>query len=98
MPGLADTTDTAPWEAAVAVRFYAGSAVPLEASTEVGGGEEMSVVVSLPAGKTDTTTFFMRPSPWELGSGFVPLGIAMTETQGPTWTREVALRPPPETR
>ncbi len=98
MPGLADTSDTAPWEAAVAVRFYAGSAVPLEASTGVGGGEEMSVVVSLPAGKTDTTTFVMRPSPWELGSGFVPLGIVMTETRGPTWTREVALPPRPETR
>ena len=98
MPGLADTADTAPWEAAVAVRFYAGSAVALEASAGVGGVEETSVIVSLPSGKTATTTFVMRPSPWELGSGFVPLGIAMTETQGPTWTREVALPPPPETR
>jgi hypothetical protein len=92
MPGLADTTDTAPWEATVEVRFYAGSAVPLQSS------EGSSSVVSLPPGKTDTTAFVMRSSPWPLGDGFVPLGIVMTETEGPTWTREVALPPLPETQ
>ncbi len=92
LPGLADTTDTAPWEATVEVRFYAGSAVPLQPS------QGASTVVSLPPGKTDTTEFVMRSSPWPLGDEFVPLGIVMTETEGPTWTREVALPPLPETQ
>jgi hypothetical protein len=92
MPGLADTTDTAAWQAEIAVRFYAGTAELLEAS----GGK--SGVVSLSPGMTDTTAFVMRSPPWPLGDGFVPLGIVMTETRGPTWTREVALPPRPETR
>jgi hypothetical protein len=92
MPGLADTTDTAPWEATVEVRFYAGSAAPLR--MPVGA----SAVVSLPPGKTEAKVFVMRSSSWPLGDGFVPLGIVMTETEGPTWTREVALPPLPETQ
>ena len=92
MPGLADTTDTAAWQAEIAVRFYAGTAALLEVS----GGK--SGVVSLSPGMTDTTAFVMRSPPWPLGDGFVPLAIVMTETQGPTWTREVALPPRPETR
>jgi len=92
MPGLADTTDTAPWEATVEVRFYAGSAVPLRMS------EGASAVVSLPPGQTEAKVFVMRSSSWPLGEGFVPLGIVMTETEGPTWTREVALPPLPETQ
>jgi hypothetical protein len=92
MPGVADTMDTAPWEATVEVRFYAGSAVPLESV-------EMAPVTGLlPPGEADTTVFKNRPSPWRLGEGFAPLGLVMTETEGPTWTREVALPPLPETQ
>lgn len=92
MPGLADTTDAAPWQARVAIRFYAGSAVPLERSD---GG---SGVLLLQPGRTETATFSMRSSPWQLGDDFVPLGLVMTETEGPTWTREVAVLPPAETQ
>jgi subtilisin family serine protease len=87
-PALADTADQVPWVAAVTSRVYAASAVPLLPVDATGQ------VRTWPAGTTDTTYFRMRSAPWPLDDALTPLGLVMTETAGPTWTRTVALAPP----
>jgi len=92
LPALADAADSLPWEATLDFRFYAGSAVPLAPE---GAGRASAARVPWPAGRIDSVSFRLPASPWPLGPGMAPLGIVIMETDGPTWTTEVALPPPP---
>ncbi len=89
LPGLADADDERSWTVSLRVRLYARSAMPLEPTDPNDAG-----AARVPAGGSRTIGFRMIDSPWALGEGFVPLGLVMAETKGPTWTMRVALAPP----
>ncbi|HJS47382.1 MAG TPA: S8 family serine peptidase [Gemmatimonadales bacterium] len=85
-PGLADSSDTRPWEVSVRVRFYA--AEPAFLSPETPGR------LSLGREGSATARFALPPAPWPLPpGGYDQLGVVWAEAGDGIWTREVLLAP-----
>ncbi|HSE26981.1 MAG TPA: S8 family serine peptidase [Gemmatimonadales bacterium] len=84
LPGLADASDTRPWEVVVRTRFYA--AEPAFLAPERPG--ELAIAKSGAA----SARFALPPSPWPLPpGGFERLGVIWAEAGEGIWTRELPL-------
>lgn len=86
LPGFADPASTEAWELAVTVRFYAGDPVLLEA--------EDPAELRLAPGASMDRRFRLPAPPWDLPSGFAPLGQVALVVGERIWTREAALAAP----
>ena len=87
-PGFADTTTNESWTLRASIRLYADSAVSLDPAEEAGSS------LTVPPGKSATSTFTLPASPWPLGDGFFPLGVLVARAAEHTWTRESGLSLP----
>jgi hypothetical protein len=88
-PGLADSTDRGPWNIRIRIRAYADTARALETSS----GERLQVRVLAP-GATTELRFRLPEGPWAYPDGFYPLGVALVQASGRTWTHETGLPKP----
>jgi hypothetical protein len=86
LPAFAEPADTGKWSLRAAIRLYADSSVVLGAA----GGAN---AVTIPSGKSVTSSFAMPADARPLGDKFVPLGLLVARVDGRSWTREVPLAP-----
>jgi hypothetical protein len=84
-PGFADPRGDQRWWLHASIRVYADTSIVLARS------DSGSATVAPHA--TATAEFRLPPSPWPLGTGFVPLGLLVARADGRSWTREIELAP-----
>jgi hypothetical protein len=84
-PGFADPADTAPWKATVSIRLYADTMITMPPA----GRDSAEAIVT--RGASITRTFAPLAIPWQLETGFTPLGVVIARTGGRIWTREIGL-------
>jgi hypothetical protein len=88
-PGLADSTDRGPWNVRLRIRAYADTAMALESPS----GERLQALRLAP-GATAELRYNLPESPWAYPDGFHPLGVALVQAGGRTWTHEAGLPKP----
>ncbi|HET9293344.1 MAG TPA: S8 family serine peptidase [Gemmatimonadales bacterium] len=88
-PGLADSTDRGPWNVRLRIRAYADTAMALDATS----GERLQARTLAPGG-TAELRFRLPDGPWTYPDGYHPLGVALVQASGRTWTHEAGLPKP----
>jgi hypothetical protein len=88
-PGIADSTDQGPWNVRLRIRAYADTARALDDTS----GERLQARTLAP-GATAALRFRLPEGPWTYPDGYYPLGVALVQAGGRTWTHESGLPKP----